>query len=266
MKRSLIALVKAALHRARTFVKDLFGFPVPIDSDYEANTQQALRYLLQPGDVAFDVGANVGLVSVVMSRLVGWCGRIYAFEANPRCVSLLRKTLRLNRIRNCTVIFGAVCDQSEHAVRLYLDNRPRMHGVASSLVPCWWQTDGWDERYRPCELLVPPIKLDEFCGLYGLAPNLVKIDVEGAELAVLTGFRRHLETGKPHIILEARSDGTGRNDDPLHFLESLGYWIAVAEPWRWITADEFSASRRLELAVLAIHRDRTQLADPWIQD
>ena len=59
MKRSLITLVKAQLPpRVRTLVKELVGFPVPIDSDYEANTQQALRYLLRPEDVAFDVGAN----------------------------------------------------------------------------------------------------------------------------------------------------------------------------------------------------------------
>lgn len=63
---------------------------------YEPELQAALRELIQPGMVAYDVGANIGYISLIMARLVGPQGRVFAFEALPANLERLRNNLQLN--------------------------------------------------------------------------------------------------------------------------------------------------------------------------
>jgi len=225
---------------------------------YDPDAQFALRQLVRPGDVVLDVGANIGELTTVMSRLVGPAGRVYAFEANPACLPRLRRVLRLSRVRNAVVVHAAVGEQDERPIRLYSDDRPNTSFKMSSRSPDWL------EETRPGRVFeVRSLTLDRFCERRGLRLALAKIDVEGFEREVLIGFHRQLEQTRPHLLLEHRVRALGERDTPLHYVEALGYRIALPGPWRWLTADEFTAADRFETCIVAVHSDRAAEA-AWI--
>jgi FkbM family methyltransferase len=152
----------------------------------EAEVQRFLTANLKPGDVCFDIGANVGFFTLIAARLVGDTGRVYAFEPLPSNAEALRRNIALNGLQNVEVIEAAVSERSGTAELVLgqssLDARLSMLGEA-----------------QPDAIAVRVISLDDF-EIDG-SPSLVKIDAEGAEYAVLSGMRRVLAS-TPVILCE----------------------------------------------------------------
>ena len=83
------------------------------DADYvDPSVRTALTLLCDHGDIAFDVGANVGTVSTFLSRRVGPTGRVIAFEASPRVLPSLSRNLTRGFCSNAYMIHAAVCERS----------------------------------------------------------------------------------------------------------------------------------------------------------
>lgn len=140
--------------------------------------------LLKPGDVFWDVGSHIGYISFVASRSVGPTGQVHAFEPLPANIGRLRQGLQLNAITNITVHPVAVSDTNGPALL-------RRHDCNHM----WSLVEN-----EPVGVEVSCVTLDSM--LSGLpVPQLVKIDVEGAELLVLAGARRVLEL-HPMLIVE----------------------------------------------------------------
>jgi FkbM family methyltransferase len=146
----------------------------------EAREMEVLDALVPRGGVAFDLGANVGLYSLLLSRR---CSRVYAFEPLPRNVRFLERTLAANRVRNVTVVPWAVSDG------LALSALQEGANCALSAL-----ASGGGQP-------VVTISCDEFVQRYGVVPHVLKVDVEGAEAAVLRGARRLLAKGRPLVLL-----------------------------------------------------------------
>jgi FkbM family methyltransferase len=136
---------------------------------------EALRAATRPGDVVFDVGANIGAYTVLFARWVGPNGHVYAFEPVGSIARNLRAQLALNEVEDrVTVVEAAVTDRvGEMALAVSAGA-----GLNRRALPT-------DDRLR--RLVVPTVSLDAFCAERSLAPSVIKIDVEGAELDVLRG-------------------------------------------------------------------------------
>ena len=152
----------------------------------EPGTVQVVRAILSPGDMAVDVGSNVGAILLPMASAVGPSGGTVAIEPTPRCVDALRKTIAINGLSGqCHVISCAVGAQSGTAT-LHLGatlTHNSLHAFPSA--------EGSVEV--PVETLDNLIAKDR-------TPALIKIDVEGAELDVLTGMRGIIDRS-PHLAL-----------------------------------------------------------------
>jgi FkbM family methyltransferase len=157
---------------------------------WELKNQRLLASRLRPGNVVYDIGAHVGLYTLVSSTIVGDEGHVYAFEPSPRNVQYLRQHVELNGLGNCTIVEAAVSDRSG-----WQHFNPTHHDTAGYIC----QTGA---------MTVRTVALDEF--LWGEGerrpPNLIKIDAEGAELDVLRGGRRIVEEFSPMIFLSTHSD------------------------------------------------------------
>jgi FkbM family methyltransferase len=147
-----------------------------------------LRDLCRPGDVVFDVGANAGSLSVLMSRLVGPRGVVCSFEASPRIVDKCQYNLMVNGCTNVTLYHRAVYRESRQMLQLFAG--PHLN---DSLVQ-------WTDS--PTSNLVQTVSIDDFVSYTGLVPKLIKMDVEGAEFDALQGMTRTLATNRPQLILE----------------------------------------------------------------
>jgi FkbM family methyltransferase len=164
-----------------------------------------LRDLLKPGQTAFDVGANFGFLSVAMSRRVGPRGVVCAFEANPEIAKRCQAALVRSGCGNAQVVSAAVHQTSRHRLPLYLSENM----VADSV--------SWKVSDRSIE--VRTLALDDFVEETGLVPDIVKMDIEGAEFDALGGFMRTIAQHAPLLILEQRPD----DDRCFRLLREHGY-------------------------------------------
>lgn len=152
---------------------------------YEREKQQALSRFVRPGMTVYDIGAQAGFYTLIFSRLVGSSGRVYAFEPHPGNVQSLLKHLRLNKITNVHVIQVAVTDSI--GPRAFSTHRDRYQ---NSLV-----------SPEQSQLIVMGTSLD--CLIENKTidhPDLMKIDVEGAESGVLSGCQKLLEQYRPIVF------------------------------------------------------------------
>jgi FkbM family methyltransferase len=151
---------------------------------FERPEQEAFARTVRPGDVVFDLGANAGFYTLLSAKLAGPTGRVVAFEPVPRNLGYLRRHLAINGCENVTVVAAAVADRL---------GRARFHDGPAHTVGAL--TD--DGEYE-----VDVTTLDDVAGV---APKVIKIDVEGAEAAVLRGARRVLREARPIVLLSTHS-------------------------------------------------------------
>ncbi len=169
---------------------------------WEPHVEAWLCRLLRPGDVALDIGANLGYFSAVMSAQVGKTGKVLAFEPVPKTLQQLHLTKLANRAENLT-IYPVAIGETDSTVDIRFE--PGVAGNASAF-----------QRFHAGNTEVARVELRSLDSLSasGLLPDaqLIKIDVEGNELNVLLGATAYLRRAQPSIIFEynvetARSAG-----------------------------------------------------------
>jgi FkbM family methyltransferase len=159
----------------------------------ESAVQEAMVRHLGDGGVFYDIGANVGFFAVLGAHLAGLqSGHVYAFEAAPDNADAIRVNAALNGIGNVTVIGKAVSASSGRGRLQVVDDQS------------WSKLEDYGEHpYTERVIEVDLVSIDELLAAGELRPpTLVKIDVEGAELAVIEGMRATIETHRPAIICE----------------------------------------------------------------
>lgn len=157
------------------------GETLRVDPDYRhlswnAEEYHALKGDTRPGATVLDIGANVGAYTLLFAGWVGASGRVYAFEPAAASRAGLERHLSINGLsERVTVRPEAVSETSGSAA--FLD--AGTHG---------------DNRLVPAATAdtttVPSVSIDDFCAANGIAPDIIKIDIEGAELSALRGARR----------------------------------------------------------------------------
>lgn len=139
----------------------------------------------------FDVGGHIGLVTLPMSRAIAPGGRVFTFEPAIANARVLKRHLAVNNIDNVDVIETLVGRADDDNVVFFEDTGPcGMNGLAIK---------GDDFRYT--QTRHRQVSLDSFCASRQLSPEVIKIDVEGAEHLVLQGARETLRRYQPKIFL-----------------------------------------------------------------
>lgn len=177
---------------------------------YELPIQECLVRELKPGDVFYDIGANAGFFTLLGSKRVGPQGRVFSFEPLPENIGSVRAQLQLNDVANCEVVDAAVADRAGN-VEFY-------EGEDTSTAHLK-RTDRGD--VGAAAIVVRAICLDEFVAT-SPAPDFIKMDIEGAELAALKGAERLLHgENPPKILIEFHSESLRRDGRAL--LRECGY-------------------------------------------
>lgn len=149
--------------------------------DFEIDERIFLNVFLRPGDTYVDIGANLGLFSLIAAHLVGPTGRVHSFEPSSKTFQRLRGNVELNSLTNITLHELAMSNTAEKR----------------EMVTATDGMDAWNSLAQPymggnyTKETITTDTWDKFAPGHGLATGvtLMKIDVEGWEQAVLEGAR-----------------------------------------------------------------------------
>jgi FkbM family methyltransferase len=203
IRGSINAAVDEGLSVVEVAAGDLKGYKVLLNlkteksrwlGTYEPELQAALREFLRPGSTVYDVGANIGYITLMMAHNVGADGRVYSIEALPANVERIQKNVALNHLNNVSVVPAAVIDR-DGPVTFYVHDSVGMGKAAGSI--------GRREEQYNAEITVQGMSLDSFVYEQGHPlPDAVKMDIEGGEVLALPGMIRLLREAHPTLFLE----------------------------------------------------------------
>jgi FkbM family methyltransferase len=194
-----------------------------------------IERFVRPGDVAVDVGANVGVYSLFLAQRVGPSGSIIACEPDPDNAAALAANLARNHLQQVHVVQAAIADREGRVP--FAAGRHTMSRIA--------------ENSAVATCRVPVTTLDTLCA--GTRPLFAKVDVEGAEHLVLRGARALMAAGAPPVWqLEIDPDRREQTTHLAHELAASGYrtyaWDAESRTLRTRRVDEPCGKNLLAIA------------------
>jgi FkbM family methyltransferase len=173
---------------------------------YERDAQRVFEEHVRGGSVVYDVGANAGFFTLLASKLAGASGAVYAFEPLPRNLEFVRAHVEMNGVRNVHVMPVAVSDRNGTA-RFAAAANPAMGGLSNE--------GGIEVETTTLDTLRATLP----------APSFIKMDIEGAEVAALTGAASLLRDDAPVILLSAHGGEKYRQCSEL--LRGFGYELEL---------------------------------------
>ncbi len=192
---------------------------------YEFTKQKLLAAAISPGMVCFDLGANVGFYTLLLSELAGPQGVVEAFEPVPRNCDLLRRHMAMNGCSNVVVHELALADFDSTA----------------GFDPSQSSSQGHLSKSGP--LSVRCARIDSLIAAGAITPpDIMKIDVEGAEVAVLDGAAETLARHRPLMFLATHGERPHR--ECCRILERLDYHLAPIGGTSVESCDEIVAWRQ----------------------
>jgi FkbM family methyltransferase len=180
-----------------------------------------LKEVLSPGSVFVDAGANVGIYTVIASKLVGETGKVLAFEPAAETYPTLDRNVEINKMANVKVFHAAISDKPGTARFYHVNNAPNSYSLGA---------DGEKTAFEE----VSVVTLEDVFRSEGINRfDLMKIDVEGAEELVLRGGKSLITQMRPEIIFEMTADKPQKlgleQDGAWKLLQEWGYEFLVVE-------------------------------------
>lgn len=207
------------------------------NKNYESDSFSFFKKTIKKGDTVFDIGAHIGLYSAPFGEMVGPTGKVYCFEPTPSTFDVLKKTIQLNPYKNVIPVQMAISDKNETVV-FNLTSPDGAGSNANSIVRI--------ERTSK-SIEIEACSIDEFRRTNNLSVQILKIDVEGAELLALLGARDTFLNERPKGILALHPQNIS---DMGHNLEKIwnlldDYRMNIFLKGRQITKSEFCAQTNL---------------------
>ncbi len=188
---------------------------------YESELQSAIRELAAPGMIAYDIGANIGYITLLFGRIVGEQGAVFAFEALPQNVTRLKANIAANNLKAPIRIESSAVVDRVGPVNFMIGPSGGMGKAEGSA--------GRNEVEYTRSLTVPGTSLDVFVYQEGNpVPEIIKVDIEGGEVLALPGMVTLLTRARPLILLELHGPEAAKV--VWETLKSVGYQV------HWMTS------------------------------
>lgn len=172
----------------------------------------SIKDFVKKGDTVIDIGGNLGFFVLILSELVGNSGKIYSFEPSKQLNQKLASTIKINNLKNVSVVNLALGD-SEGSTTLHYN--PKQSGL-SSIVS--------DLENNSLSEEIKITTLDKFAQNISGRVSFIKIDTEGFEPKVLKGAKQLIKRDKPTIYIELGGDHQITSAESLKTLNELNYY------------------------------------------
>ncbi|OGQ23332.1 MAG: hypothetical protein A3I05_05185 [Deltaproteobacteria bacterium RIFCSPLOWO2_02_FULL_44_10] len=192
-----------------------------LKSPYENKMHETFNNVLKAGMSVVDIGAHIGLFSLIAGQKVGAEGHVYAFEPMPRCYELLQKNIQLYNLNNVEAIQSIVTNK-QGKTELWMD---KYYSILGSL-----HKDNLMNKGEKVE--VDAITLDHFflgTDSHERRIDIIKMNIQGAEGLVIDGAKQLLRSKGPTIFMEFWPFGLKKmGSDPEQLFDTLtGYGYQV---------------------------------------
>jgi FkbM family methyltransferase len=169
---------------------------------YDLATQLLMLKCVRPGDTFVDVGANIGMLSLLATRLVGHAGRVVCFEPNPDVYKRLLEHVNVNHLTTVSPQpFGLSDVDASLTLSVWANNKG--WGTFGTLAPA-------EQKLTTAEYNAKVIRGDDILDIAAGSAVVIKIDVEGYETRVLRGLEQTLQSYKPAVITEVLTETLAR--------------------------------------------------------
>lgn len=159
----------------RMFLDSLDTLRLSANGIYEPLETEFIGRLVKEGDVVVDIGAQIGYYTLILAKLVGKDGRVFAFEPAPQNFALLRRNVAMNDYHNVVAVQKAISNTTGQ-VRLYLSTEDMGdHRI-------------YDSGDRRKSIEIEAIRLDDYFESYLGSISFIKMDIQGAELGAIQGM------------------------------------------------------------------------------
>lgn len=187
-------------------------------NEYEEKEIRFLEKFLQKGDTFIDVGANIGLFSLVASKQIGETGKVFAFEPIQKNFNHLIQHIQLNNLTNIQYEKLAVSNK-QGEIELYLNEQDSDSGTATAFA----------EVFTSAERAITIPLDDYFVGKESVIVKLIKMDIEGGEYLALQGMSKLLKRDKPTLLIEINEDAPYDKTLLYSLLQNIGYCMAYLD-------------------------------------
>lgn len=188
---------------------------------HEPLTTKMLFNYIQSGWIVIDVGSNIGYYALLESRLVGKKGKVIAIEPVPQNFEFLVRNVELNQAANIFCLNYAISNKIGH-IKMIVPSYSNWCKIFTGQIDELLK----NEKYRMIE--VPVITIDKLVRSLKLRTvDLIRIDVEGHEKAVIEGAKNTIKRHHPDVLVEIHTKYLGKKGtkDFLDFLKNEGYHI-----------------------------------------
>ncbi len=211
LRRSLNKAAPLGIHEVEISGGLLSGLRMALDlqsekdywlGTYEPDLQAAAKHFIRAGMTVYDVGANIGYISLMAARLNEPNGKVFAFEALPANIQRLEQNRALNGLEKRVLIRHAAVVSASKPVTFFMHHSGAMGKAEGSA--------GRDEQYEH-SITVDGLAMDDF--VYkdkNPPPDLVKLDIEGGEGLALAGMARILREAQPVFLIELHGEQAAR--------------------------------------------------------
>jgi FkbM family methyltransferase len=174
-----------------------------------------IKPFVNEGDVVFDIGANIGIYTHFLAKLVGIKGEVHSFEPVPEVFSILKRIVEKNKISNVKLNNIAISDsEGKKKMTVPRDESGYLNFYQSYITDTQNKVDTNNRSFN-----VPCISLDSYAKKVNKDITFVKCDVEGHELSVIKGAQAFIWNHRPVWLLEISADPNGVNSDAKEIFE-----------------------------------------------
>ena len=198
------------------------GYHNYFERDYELNNINFINNYLSDGMTVIDIGAHIGLLSVVMAQKVKKEGRVFSFEPTPSTFSLLTKTIAINNLSGVVQPNQMAVSDKKGKTFFYITDIEAHNSNSLS--------DNKRDYGNEHKIEVELVSVDEFANNNNLKKiDFIKIDAEGAEYSVLKGCEATMRRDNPKMILALHPKSITNYGDSLEkiwdYLQMFGYTV-----------------------------------------
>lgn len=220
-----------------SLVIDINGFPgtyqfdirsdilqrILLSKKYEPEIVTLIKKHLIPNKDAINIGANVGIFTILLADLIDQDCKVLAVEPTPLAFEYLNNNIKRNELNNKVILFNGICSDSTGEYSLNtIEGNEEYSSIGESMYMS-------NVSKKITKIKVAGETVNMLVNKFNLNPGLILIDVEGAEMKVITGASEVLEKYKPIIISELSDELLMKQGNSsaeiIEFLLKLGYHI-----------------------------------------